>query len=843
MTLEYRFVCLLPNGLHARPASELEAVCSRFPSEIVLVNERTGVGANAKSVLGLISADIHSGDPLLLQVSGSEREAAFADLTQFLREDFIACDEALPPAPTIEAFPLPRSLRAASPPRILRGAILCRGLAQGVIKRVDALQIAVKLREELAGQTVLSPGDERARVNHAIAAVHRDLEKEADSSSGLRQDILRAHAALLKDVAFAENVRLSLAEDSTATAADAIIAAVGHFTATLRQSTSAYLQERVLDLQDVGARLLREIYGPDAIAPGPTLDRASIVIGDSLTPGQFLALDRRHLGGLVLQHAGSTSHAIILARSFGLPTLVGVDGVMGLIDGSDAVLDANLGLLLPEPNEPTRRYYAMERRRIERVAVQTQAFVSRRGASRDGRFLPVLANVSSAEEVGVAMEKGAEGIGLFRTEMLFMDRATPPSEDEQAAIYTAAARAARGQPVTLRTFDIGGDKPISYLNLPTEMNPFLGYRGARLYKEFRGLLKTQLRAIFRAAAHGSLKIMAPMISCPEEMREFRAAVEEVRMDFPSADVPIGMMIEVPAVGFALADFAPEADFFSLGTNDLLQYFLAMDRDNARVASLSSAFHPSFLRFLRHIVTDAHRYGKPVGICGELAENPEALPLLVGLELDSLSMGAPRIPSTKAHLATLDFSTSRVQLEEVLTSADRDQVQAHLRSVQTPSKPQPLLSIDLIETDSASSTKHEAIRELANLLSTAGRVHDPVTVEEAIWMREDSYSTGFGYGFAVPHCQSSDMQASSIGFLRLRQPIEWNSTDGKPVQTVIFLALRAEDKGREHLRIFSKLSRSVMRESFRKSLEQAPSPEDVLAILQIELDLQPAVAGE
>jgi fructose-specific PTS system IIA-like component len=820
---------MLPNSLHARPATHLCAFANRFPAEVTLINERTGVAANAKSVLALISADILTGDPLLLRVRGSGEEAAFADLTRFLRDDFLATDEPLPAPPPPDARPLPRSLRAAAPEQILRGAILGRGIAQGVIKRAQGLQPAEALLGRLAAQKVGSAAAEQARYDQAVKAVNHGLEKEIAGARGEKKEILRAHAALLNDVTFAETVARELA-GGTAPIAHALLAAIRQFRATLEQSTSVYLRERVLDLTDIGGRLLREIYGADAVVSGPALDAPSVVIAEELTPGQFLALDPEYLRGLVLQHAGATSHTAILARAAGLPILTAVEGATALPEGIDAILDANLGILLPAPNEATRRYYMLEERRTGRALARWRIFITKPGASSDGHLLPVLANVSSAAEVSRAVAEGAEGIGLFRTEMLFMDRDTPPSEEEQCEVYTAAVRAAHGRPVTLRTFDIGGDKPVPYLHLAAEANPFLGNRGARIYGQFAGLLTTQLRAMIRSAAHGPVRIMAPMIAVPEEMRAFRRAVEEVRSNFSAPGVLVGMMLEIPSAAFAIAEFARDADFFSVGTNDLCQYFFAADRDNASVASLSQGLHPAFLRLLRHIVTEAHENEKPVGLCGELAEGADALPALLGLELDSISLGAHRILATKAELAAVDFPSCRSYLDALLNHGEGGAA-PHRQG-----RPrQSLLALELVETNSPSSTKHEAIKELTDLLAAADRTGDPAAIEEAVWLREEAYSTGFGHGFAVPHCQSDHVLTSSIAVLRLREPVDWGALDGQPVRMVLMLALRAEEKGREHLRIFAKLSRLVMNEEFRTRLEQAPDAPALYSVLETELN--------
>ena len=830
MHFEHRFLCPLVNGLHARPASHLEALASQSPATVTLFNERTGAQANAKSVLSLVGADILPNDPLRLVVEGLEAEAAFARLVHFLDEEFAATDTPLPPV-SISAdsdAPLPRSLQAAAPEKILRGCVACRGFAEGSITQIGALRLSEKVASQLTRET---DGLEVYRT--AVAEVSASFASEIRTADGLHAEVLKAHHSLLGDVALAEAVASRFAKSGTSLA-HAIIGATDEFANTLRQSSSVYLQERALDLQDVAARLLTQIYGPDAVERVPRLEIPALVIAESLTPGQFLALDRRFLRGLVLQHAGMTSHTIILARSFGVPTLTGVADATRLADGVPAFLDAQLGLLLPHPNEAVRRYYALEKRRIERIQSASRKFLHTPGTSRDGGRLPVLANVSSAEEVAAAIAQGAEGVGLFRTEMLYMDRNDPPDEEEQYAVYAAAATAAQGRPVTLRTFDIGGDKPVSYLQLPAEANPFLGFRGARIYEKFAGLLRTQLRAIFRASRHGSLRIMAPMIACPEEMRAFRRTVNEVQADFPGSTVPVGMMIEVPSVALAMADFVEDADFFSIGTNDLTQYFLAADRDNAAVASIYSSFHPAFLRLLRLVVDEAQKQDRPIGLCGELAENPEALPILLALGLDSISLGAPRILETKAALARLDHAKVREHFLTLLQSRDRASVEEKLQELRRQTQVKPQLDIALFSLESTATSKHEVIKELTDLLAADGRTDDSVALEEAVWKREEAYSTGFGYGLAIPHCQSDHVLSGSIAVIRLQNPVEWDSLDGQPVRIAILLAMRSADKGREHLRVFSKLSRLVMRDEFRESLAQAADADELLTLLSAEL---------
>lgn len=835
MPLEHHFACPLPNGLHARPASHLEAVASRFGATATLRNERNGHEADTKSVLALIASDIRHGDPLCLRVEGGPDEAeAFAALQHFVDVEFAGADEPLPEldagAETVRMAP---SLRACAPERILTGKAACRGVADGAVVLVGGLTLAAQFAEAPGG----TAEEEEAQFERAVHAARSRMETALGLARGAEAEVLKAHLALLRDMTLRQTVTRHLRERG-GNAARAVVAAIEEFGDRLRNSESAYLRERALDMQDIGASLLAELHGPEAVVRGPTLTGPSVVVSESLTPGQFLALDRRYLQGVVLEHAGATSHTVILARAAGLPTLTGVKDALALRPDCPVILDATLGIFLPDPNEGVRRYYALERQKIARQRAGASAFRDLPGRSRDGKELRVLANVSSAAEVGEAVRQGAEGIGLFRTEMLYMDRDTPPSEDEQAEIYTAAVREAQGRPVILRTFDIGGDKPVAYLKLPVEPNPFLGSRGARIYGEFGALLTAQLRAAFRAAAHGRISIMAPMIACAEEMRAFRAAVDAVRADFSGADVPVGVMLEIPSAVFAVPELAAHADFFSLGTNDLAQYFLAADRDNGAVAELHAGFHPTFLRLLRLAVEQATAHGRPIGLCGELGENAAALPLLLGLGLTSISLGAARVLGVKSALARLDASACQSLLHRAERCADRREVETCLEEMTSAASERPLLSADTIATEASGVNKHEAIKTLVDLLAADNRLGDGVEVEEAIWKREEAYSTGFGYGFAVPHCQSAQVTANSLALIRLKEPVEWGSLDGNPVRVVILLAIRAADHGKEHLRIFSRLSRLVMQDAFRDRLEQAVDAPEIFSILSAELQLNP-----
>jgi len=824
MALEHRFIFPLPNGLHARPASHLEEIVRGFTAAITFANDRTGRTANAKSVLALVGTDTRHSDPCRLVFQGADEAAAFSRVTGFLSGPFAACDEPFvietPASP--DELHLPRSLKAAGLQRFHRGTSACRGVGQGRAVVIGAFVLPPTLRTQKARDAT----QEHAAFRTAAAAVQNDLERSLNLALGTEAAVLKAHLALLRDPALAEQVATQIG--SGRTAVQAVAAAIEAHAAILRQAESAYLRERVLDLEDIGRRLLEKLGGPGGLPQAPALTEPAVVFAETLTPGQLLALDRRYVRGLVLGQAGQTSHTIILARSFGIPTLTGVAQAASLVTpGMEVIVDANLGIVIAEISAGVRHWYDREQAKLTRIAQKQAGAAAQPTVMRDGRRIEVAANISSAEEAVTAFAQGAEGIGLFRTELLFMNRSEAPGEEAQYAQYAAVVRAAGGRPVIIRTLDIGGDKPVPFMKFPPENNPFLGYRGVRFYPEHSALVKTQFRALLRAAALGPLKVMVPMVACLEEARTAKRLFTEAQRELSAAGVahghgvPFGLMIEVPSAAFILDELCIEADFFSIGTNDLTQYFLAADRENPKVASLYSSLHPGFLRLLRQIVAGAKARGRWIGLCGEMAEDAQAQPLLVGLGLDEISLAAPRIAATKTALAQLAAADCAALLDQALRCATRDEVAQLLSARPVPAAP--LLTPELVAIDVDCRTKEEAIRAAVDLLQVAGRTTRPELIEEEIWQREDTYSTGFGGGLAVPHCKSAHLAANTIAILKLREGIEWGSIDGQPVRVAILLAIRGDDHGKEHLRVFAKLSRLVVRDEFRERLMAETDP--------------------
>lgn len=833
MPLDYSFSCPLPNGVHARPASALEEVARSFSADVVLLNQRTGRSANAKSILSIVGADIRFSDPCLLKVSGPDEDRAMAALGAFIRNTLPRHETALPAISANHGeLHLPPSLEKCGAV-FRRGTSVVPGIAQGRIIHVGGFNAP----GGLASDGVADVAAEQRRVSDALDELITWYgQRAAVAGRGTESDLFVAHRSLARDEEF-RSCLLDAIASRRRTAAGAIADAEARFAQVFLTSENVLVRERVLDIRDVCANLLQRIYRNGISSRNAALDGDSIVVADSLTPCQLLFLDGRFLKGLVLGEAGTTSHTVILARSFGVPTLVGVENIsQDLPDQTEAILDADIAVLVTQLTGSARRYYAMEHQRVDGRQRVLRNVGNKPAATRDGHRIEIAANIATVEEADRAFAAGAEGIGLFRTEMLFLDRAAPPEESEQIEIYQRVVEAAEGRTAIIRTLDIGGDKPLGYLNLPPEQNPFLGYRAVRIYPRFESLFRTQVRAIVRASAGGAIRLMLPMISTITEIRWAKKVIAEEQArcaaeskSFDKA-MPVGMMVEVPSAAFALEGFCREVDFFSIGSNDLLQYFMAVDRADSRMAALSDPLQPSFLCLLDQIVQTARANKKWIGLCGEMGGRKRYLPLLTGLGLDEISASAPEIGALKAELARFDFTDCRRLLEAALKCDTAEEVSALLEMF-SGRHALPLIAPELIVVDADAATKEEAIKRGADLLYIHGRTEQQHALEQAIWLREKSYSTGFGHGFAVPHCKSNAISANSLVLLKFARPIPWGSADEEPVRVMVLMVIREDNGAAEHMKTFSALARQLMHESFRAAIEAESDPIALCGLLK------------
>ena len=801
MTLDFPFTFPLAGGLHARPAAALRERALAFQARSEFVNDRSGRRAPLTSLLGLLATDTRRGDPCRILAEGPGAAAALADFAAFLPGPFLACDT---PG---EAAPGPGTAQGA-------GTAIAKILArsQGVcwtgqpIAPGVGVGPAVVARAAWTGQALPpagGPGVERAALRRALDAVGRALV------AGPRVAILEAQAAMLQDEGLVEAMEAGVAEGLGAPAA--VVRALEAAQAVLRLAENPLLRERALDLRDLAERLLTELTGAAPAAldlPGPC-----VLVAAELTPSRLLALDRTLVLGLVLAGGSATSHTAILARSFGIPCVV---GPARAVAGQRLLVDGDRGLVVPDPPPELEAYYAIQA--LERARQPEGS-----GATSDLVSIALHANILGAREALAAFQCGAQGIGLFRTEMLFLDRTEPPTQTEQYQAYREVLEAAGGRPVVLRLLDVGGDKPLPYLPLAREANPFLGRRGVRWYGLHPDVVKTQLRAAAAAAEHGDLRLMIPMVTERDEIRAVRALLAEVT----PRPIPLGIMVEVPAAALNLAALSREADFLCVGTNDLVQYLFAADRGDAQVARPAHDWHPATLRILARIVEDAGE--TPLSLCGEMAGRPELLGLLVGLGLRSLSMAPGLLREARRTLAGLDTGACRALAQAALGAGSSEEVAALLRA--TSPRSEPLTAPDLVLLEAACATKEEAIKLLAERLAALGRARDPLAVEEAIWAREATYPTGVGFGFAVPHCKTAAVASASLAVLRLQAPVAWGGIDDLPVDCLVLLATSDQDGGQNHLRVFARLARKLMDPAFREALREARAPQEVLDLLQ------------
>ena len=514
---------------------------------------------------------------------------------------------------------------------------------------------------------------EQSRFEAAVAAAGGELEKLAAAN-----EIFAAHLELAADPMLMENVAEKIAEGMTA--ADAVHAASGELAALFAQIDDEYLRARADDVRDVCHRILRQLV-PSEADPFAAIPDGSILAADELAPSDTARIDFSRVRGVVTRCGSATSHLAILARNRNLPAVVGLgDDFDRLDDGTIVVLDGPAGELLIAPDEHTAAEYRRRMEEAEARSAAADAYASQPVTTRDGRVLAVLANAGSVDEVERAIRSGADGIGLFRSEFLYMQRQDGfPDEQVQTAAYARAAELCGGRPLVIRTLDIGGDKSLPYYRFPEEENPFLGWRAIRVSLELRDMFRTQLRAILRASARGGVRVMFPMIVSLAELRDALALLEECkeelrRQEVPFDDrIPVGVMIETPAAVFMADELAAEVDFFSIGTNDLTQYVLAVDRGNRRIAAMYDTLHPAVVRAMRLTVDAAHRHGCEVGICGEFAGCAAHAELLVGLGFDELSVAPPSVPAVKERIRGLETPQAELTARRAVEAATASEV--------------------------------------------------------------------------------------------------------------------------------------------------------------------------
>jgi phosphocarrier protein FPr len=661
-----------PTGLHARPAAVLANLAKKFKSDIRL--QRGDDTANAKSVVSIMGLEVRQNDKVQLVAQGPDASEAIAGIIPMIQQGL--GDEGAAPAPapasmTLAETSAPAPRQRSSDPNLLLGVSASPGLAVGTIFQIRHEEIVVAEEGE-------DPHRERRKLDHAIdqarvqlEALEARLQSEADPGKAA---IFAAHEELLDDPDLLFIATSAI--DKGKSAPYAWRQAYTTYADRLSQLKNELLAQRANDLRDVGNRVLELLTG--VRSEKPEFSPNTVIIAEDLTPSDTATLDRSKVVGFCTTAGGASSHVAILARSLDIPYVAGIEPrAMDLPNGSAVILDGSKGTLRLNASEEEIQGI---RRRQERQETRRRADLERAmepANTLDGQHMEVVANIGGVDDAEQTVKLGGEGVGLLRSEFVFMERSSAPNEEEQYETYRRIAETlGPDRPLVIRTLDVGGDKPLSYLPIPKEENPFLGERGIRVGLDRPEILRTQLRAILRASTAGKVLVMFPMIATLPEWRAARALFEEERARLDVPPIPVGIMVEIPAAALMADQFAAEADFFSIGTNDLTQYTLAMDRGHPKLAPQVDALNPAVLRLIASTVQAAHRHGKWVGICGGVAGDPQAVPLLIGLGVDELSVSIPTIPSVKAQIRGL----SRLECEQLALKALEQDTAAAVRSL-------------------------------------------------------------------------------------------------------------------------------------------------------------------
>lgn len=677
-TREIRLIVSNRLGLHARPAAQFVTTAARFQSQILVRNlTRNTELVRGDSINQVTTLGVRQGHELLITATGSDADEALTALQGLFANNFGEDNVALNSPPVLHHEVTP-AIHGE-----LLGIAASAGVAIAPVVHYQPTHISI------TEYHVDDPDAEWQRVQAAIQTARQEIQAVFSQASLQIGDaeaaIFDAQLLFLEDPVLLEAAKERIFEHYI-NAEAAWQAVVDEVATSYRTLEDSYLQERVDDVVDVGQRVLRLLAGN---APANLhLEEPAILVATDLTPSDTARLDPTKVLGICTTSGSATSHSAIIARTLGIPAVLGVDAqVLHLADGTLMALDGESGKAWVEPESHILDLLAAKQEAWQTAQQEARATAHQPAITRDGRQVSVFANIGSINDVQVAVASGAEGVGLLRTEFLYLDRTSAPTEEEQLEVYQAIAQVLDNRPLIIRTLDVGGDKPLPYLRVGfPEANPFLGWRGIRFCLDHLDLFKTQLRAILRASVGHQIKIMLPMIASVTEVRAAKVILGEVQAELNQAGISfdaamkVGIMVEVPAA-VAIADqLAAEVDFFSIGTNDLSQYVMASDRTNPRVANLVDALHPAVLRMVQQTIQAAHAAGISVGLCGELAADTLATPILLGLGLDELSVNPQSIPGVKQAIARLSI----VESEAIVASALQQDSAEHVRELMSTS---------------------------------------------------------------------------------------------------------------------------------------------------------------
>ena len=555
------------------------------------------------------------------------------------------------------------------------GIAICRALVLKEVKHHIEKKSIGDIQKELDG------------LNQALKLSREEIicikKNTADKLGEENAEIFEAHLLMLDDPELIGEIEAKIKEENV-NAEYAVQSTIDTFVLLFEEMDNEYMRERAADIKDVGKRLMNNLLGTKHRSIS-NLEEPCIIVAKDLTPSDTAQMDQEKVLGIATDIGGSTSHSAIMARSLEIPAVVGLANITEAVkEGDLLIIDGDEGRVIVNPDSEILEKYRIKREENGKMKQELRKLMDIESSTMDGRKVELAGNIGTPDNVNSVLSNSGEGIGLFRTEFLYMDKEKLPSEEEQFMAYKTVLERMQGKPVVIRTLDIGGDKKLSYLPIDEEMNPFLGYRAIRLCLDRKDIFKTQLRALLRASVYGNLKIMFPMISGLEELREAKAMTWEVKDELVKEkidvkeDIEIGIMIEIPSAALMSDILAKEVDFFSIGTNDLIQYTIAVDRMNQKISYLYNPYNPAVLRLIKNVIDNAHQEGKWVGMCGEMAGDTRLTPVLIGFGLDEFSMSPSSILKVRKRITTIEYTKAKEVADHILKLGTAGEIENYIK---------------------------------------------------------------------------------------------------------------------------------------------------------------------
>ncbi len=651
-------------GIHARPAAKLVAIANQFPSQITLRNlTKNSQTINAKSINQVITLAVKQGHKIAITATGHDADLALIKFQELITNNFGEAEVKVKTIPTIST--------TSDADNKLVGTPASPGIAVGTVVHYQPTI------PEVEDYPVEDPEVEWQYLQLILETAKKEIQGIIDSLSNKsttdnnQTDILQAQLLYIEDPALLDQVHQLIFQQKNC-AAVAWKTAIEAMINIYKELADPYLQARAIDVKDVGGRVLELLTGGSSRTL--KLSQPGILVTPDLTPSLALQLTPNLVLGICTSAGSVTAHSTLIANTLGIPMVVGVGTqLLSLATDSQIGLDGETGVVWVEPSQ-----VKLQELRAKQSQTSGKSQALQEAITKDGRKIPLMANILGVADAEFALECGAEGVGLLRSEFLYLNRQTPPTEAEEYETYRAIAQIMGTRPLTIRTLDIGGDKQVPYIKLESEANPFLGWRGIRQSLDTPEILKTQLRAILRASHGHNIKVMFPMVASVQEVRAAKKILTEVENSLSGVNkIKVGIMVEVPAAVIMADQLAQEVDFFSIGTNDLSQYVMAADRTNSKVANLANALEPAVLRMIKQTVIAAHEAGISVSVCGQLGSNPVAVPILLGLGVDELSVAPPAISIVKRMISQLDMSEVEAIAHSVLQLDGAKSVQEYV----------------------------------------------------------------------------------------------------------------------------------------------------------------------